>query len=80
MTTTEADSIDKLYKNYEILNDAKEKISEVSECEMCLGVLDGARVNVLNYVANGSHTCTAICLGPSRMFSCFVSIRFACFC
>lgn len=30
MSSTEADNIDKLYKNYDILNDAKEKISEVS--------------------------------------------------
>ncbi|XP_055295785.1 apoptosis inhibitor 5 homolog [Sitodiplosis mosellana] len=28
MSSTEADSIDKLYKNYDILNDAKDKISE----------------------------------------------------
>lgn len=30
MSSTEADSIDKLYKNYDILSDAKDKISEVS--------------------------------------------------
>lgn len=30
MSSTEADNIDKLYKNYDILNDAKDKISEVS--------------------------------------------------
>lgn len=30
MSSSEADNIDKLYKNYDILNDAKEKIAEVS--------------------------------------------------
>lgn len=30
MGSTEADNIDKLYKNYDILSDAKDKISEVS--------------------------------------------------
>lgn len=30
MNSNEADNIDKLYKNYDILNDAKEKIAEVS--------------------------------------------------
>lgn len=30
MSSTEADNIDKLYKNYDILSDAKDKISEVS--------------------------------------------------
>lgn len=30
MSSNEADNIDKLYKNYDILNDAKEKIAEVS--------------------------------------------------
>lgn len=30
MSSNEADNIDKLYKNYDILSDAKEKISEVS--------------------------------------------------
>lgn len=34
MSSTEADNIDKLYKNYDILSDAKEKISEVS-ISMC---------------------------------------------
>lgn len=29
MSSTEADNIDELYKNYDILNDAKDKISEV---------------------------------------------------
>ena len=28
--SSEADNIDKLYKNYDVLNDAKDKISEVS--------------------------------------------------
>lgn len=30
MASTEIDNIDKLYKNYDILNDAQDKISEVS--------------------------------------------------
>lgn len=30
MASTEADNIDKLYKNYDILSEAKDKISEVS--------------------------------------------------
>lgn len=30
MSSTEIDNIDKLYKNYDILNDAQDKISEVS--------------------------------------------------
>lgn len=30
MSSIEADNIDKLYKNYDILSDAKDKISEVS--------------------------------------------------
>lgn len=30
MDSTTADKIDKLYKNYEILSEAKDKISEVS--------------------------------------------------
>lgn len=30
MSSNEVDNIDKLYKNYDILNDAKEKIAEVS--------------------------------------------------
>lgn len=36
MSSTEADNIDKLYKNYDILSDAKDKISEVSIFNVCI--------------------------------------------
>lgn len=47
MSSNEADSIDKLYKNYDILNDAKEKIAEVSMESHCH-----------LFAVHSTHTCT----------------------
>lgn len=47
MSSTEADNIDNLYKNYDILSDAKETISEVSilMCQTVCGPWCSLRIN-----------------------------------
>lgn len=63
MSSSEADIIDKLYKNYDILSDAKEKISEVScfislyvgclvSCTQPIRVIQIKRIHLFVDVAN----------------------------
>lgn len=53
MSSSEADIIDKLYKNYDILSDAKEKISEVSCINQCQSI---RRLLSFLYTTNKIHT------------------------
>lgn len=56
MSSNEADNIDKLYKNYDILNDAKEKIAEVSvNCEWWCMESHRHDKRTHTYVQNAQH-------------------------